>query len=65
MVKLAVELSEYNVDFEPRTTIKAQALAYFVQETTRTVEITVWKAYVDGSVTNEGSVAGIWINPPE
>ena len=30
MVKWAIELSEYDVDFEPRTAIKAQALADFI-----------------------------------
>lgn len=34
MVKWVVELGEYDVEFEPQTTIKAQALADFLQETT-------------------------------
>lgn len=35
MVKWVVELSEYDVDFETCTSIKAQALSDFLQETTR------------------------------
>ncbi|KAL0415445.1 UNVERIFIED_CONTAM: hypothetical protein Slati_3376400 [Sesamum latifolium] len=32
LVKRAVELSEYDISYMPRTTIKAQALADFVSE---------------------------------
>lgn len=38
MVKWAIELSEYDVEFEARTTIKVQALTDFLQETTRNHE---------------------------
>ncbi|KAL0407936.1 UNVERIFIED_CONTAM: hypothetical protein Sradi_1728000 [Sesamum radiatum] len=36
LVKWAIELSEYDISYLPRTTIKAYALANFVFETTRT-----------------------------
>ena len=36
MVQWAVELSQFNIDYRPRTTIKAQALADFVVEFTMT-----------------------------
>ncbi|XP_057790920.1 uncharacterized protein LOC131008033 [Salvia miltiorrhiza] len=61
MVKWAIELSEYDVDFESRTTIKAQALADFVQETTGSKKQKPWLAAVDGSVTKEGCGVGIHI----
>lgn len=63
MVKWAIELSEYDVEFEPRAAIKAQALADFMQKTTRseTLREVVWRAYVDGSVTKEGAGARIFI----
>lgn len=51
MVKWAVELGEYEIEFEPRTAINAHPLAAFIQETTRTEENKVWRAYVDGFVT--------------
>ncbi|KAL0401870.1 UNVERIFIED_CONTAM: Ribonuclease HI [Sesamum latifolium] len=34
MVKWAIELSEYDISYQPRSAIKAQALAEFVQEAT-------------------------------
>ena len=36
MVQWAVELSQFNIDYRPRTEIKAQALADFVVEFTIT-----------------------------
>ena len=65
MVKWAVELGEYDVDFEPRRTIKAQALSDFIQEGTRALEEGEWKVYVDGSVSMQGCGAGIVIIDPE
>ncbi|KAL0385718.1 UNVERIFIED_CONTAM: hypothetical protein Sradi_2966100 [Sesamum radiatum] len=57
LVKWAVELSEYDMSYVPRTTIKAQALADFVSEVAGiSVEDTssdlVWLLYVYGSSTN-------------
>ncbi|KAL0355830.1 UNVERIFIED_CONTAM: hypothetical protein Sradi_4029900 [Sesamum radiatum] len=56
LVKWAVELSEYDISYLPRTTVKAQALADFVSEM---AEMTVkdaspnqkWLLHVDGSST--------------
>ncbi|XP_057785427.1 uncharacterized protein LOC131002954 [Salvia miltiorrhiza] len=64
MVKWAVELGEYDVEYEPRTAIKAQALADFIQETTRRPIQEFWIAFVDGSVTNEGCGIGVYIISP-
>ncbi|XP_057791182.1 uncharacterized protein LOC131008312 [Salvia miltiorrhiza] len=61
MVKWAVELGEYDVDYEPRIAIKAQALADFIQETTRRPVQEFWVAFVDGSVTKEGCGIGVYI----
>ncbi|KAL0446344.1 UNVERIFIED_CONTAM: hypothetical protein Slati_1762300 [Sesamum latifolium] len=66
LVKWAVELSEYDISYLPRTTIKAQALADFVSEM---AEMTIkdasqdqkWLLHVDGSSTAQGSGAGIVI----
>ncbi|XP_057791001.1 uncharacterized protein LOC131008120 [Salvia miltiorrhiza] len=64
MVKWAVELGEYDVEYEPRTAIKAQALADFIQETTRRPIPEFWVAFVDGSVTKEGCGIGVYITSP-
>ncbi|XP_057779757.1 uncharacterized protein LOC130998349 [Salvia miltiorrhiza] len=64
MVKWAVELGEYDVEYESRTAIKAQALADFIQETTRRPLPEFWVAFVDGSVTKEGCGIGVYITSP-
>ncbi|KAL0428392.1 UNVERIFIED_CONTAM: hypothetical protein Slati_3014000 [Sesamum latifolium] len=38
LVKWAIELNEYDISYLPRTTIKAQALADFMSEMTRTTQ---------------------------
>ncbi|XP_057803500.1 uncharacterized protein LOC131018810 [Salvia miltiorrhiza] len=48
MVKWAVELGEYDVEYEPRTAIKVQALADFIQETTHRPVQEFWITFVDG-----------------
>ncbi|KAL0356313.1 UNVERIFIED_CONTAM: Retrovirus-related Pol polyprotein from transposon [Sesamum radiatum] len=70
LVKWAVELSEYDISYLPRTIIKAQALANFVSEMT---EMTIkdaspnqkWLLHVDGSSTAQKSGAGIVITTPQ
>ncbi|KAL0373216.1 UNVERIFIED_CONTAM: hypothetical protein Scaly_1003200 [Sesamum calycinum] len=56
LVKWVMELSEYNISYLPRTTIKTQALADFVSEMTgtpleETLEKEVWLLNVFGSTT--------------
>ncbi|XP_056689717.1 uncharacterized protein [Spinacia oleracea] len=64
----AFELSEFGIKYQPRTAIKAQALADFLAEcsyqevlddTKRT-----WEVYTDGSSTVNGSGAGVVLIPP-
>ncbi|KAL0411429.1 UNVERIFIED_CONTAM: hypothetical protein Slati_3732600 [Sesamum latifolium] len=69
LVKWVIELSEYDISYLPRTTIKAQALADFVFEMTRTTHEEVseerpWLLHVDGSSTAQGSGAGIVLTTP-
>lgn len=57
LVKWAIELGQFEIHYEPRTSIKAQALADFIQETTRMVEEKEWELYEDGSATKHGAAA--------
>nr|XP_027122031.1 uncharacterized protein LOC113738972 [Coffea arabica] len=71
LTKWAVELGEYDLSYEPRTAIKAQALADFLAELTFTeireptpaiAEVSdqhSWTLYVDGSSNGDGSGAGL------
>ncbi|XP_074323151.1 uncharacterized protein LOC141660087 [Apium graveolens] len=80
LVNWAIELSQFNIKFIPRTTIKAQALAEFVVECTfpeipetpkpRSEEEKEasnrdsWTLHVDGSATAERSRAGLILSSP-
>ncbi|KAL0385897.1 UNVERIFIED_CONTAM: hypothetical protein Sradi_2984000 [Sesamum radiatum] len=69
LVKWVIELSEYDISYLPRTTIKAQALADFISEMTETTQEEVfkekpWLLHVDNSSTAQGSGAGIVLTPP-
>lgn len=62
MVTWAVELSEYDIQFSPRTSIKSQALADFMVElsTSGVVEDhSIWVFHVDGSSNLKGSGVGL------
>ncbi|XP_073022575.1 uncharacterized protein [Primulina eburnea] len=68
MVKWAVELSEFGIEFQPRPAIKAQVLADFLVEmTTNEAECSIptWVVYVDGSSTVHGSGAGVVLESPQ
>ncbi|KAL0462246.1 UNVERIFIED_CONTAM: putative enzymatic polyprotein [Sesamum latifolium] len=70
LVKWAVELSEYDISYMPRTTIKAQALADFISEM---AEMSIkdasqdqrWLLHVHSSSTTQGSGAGIVVTTPQ
>lgn len=66
MMKWAVELGQYEIEYEPRAAIKGQALADFIQESTHEgLDERAWSMYVDGSSTIGGSGAGVLIVNPE
>ncbi|XP_073130883.1 uncharacterized protein [Henckelia pumila] len=64
LIRWITELSEYDIKFEPRTAIKAQALADFLVETVQLEQEELWKIFVDGSSCQSGSGAGIVIISP-
>ncbi|KAI3468832.1 hypothetical protein Pfo_025495 [Paulownia fortunei] len=66
MVKWAVEMSEYDIDYQSRVAIKAQALTDFLQEMTPTDEVPeAWLLHVDGSATISDCGASIVLTGPE
>ncbi|KAK3041515.1 hypothetical protein RJ639_000134 [Escallonia herrerae] len=74
LVNWSVELGEFDIEYKPRTTIKAQALADFIVECTLPEEppqlvISVapdpWNLYVDGSSALGSSGAGLILISPE
>ncbi|GKV44712.1 hypothetical protein SLEP1_g51871 [Rubroshorea leprosula] len=61
LIGWSVELSEYDLKFQPRTTIKGQAMADFLVECApaavkeKAPEHPLWVLYVDGAANVEGS----------
>ncbi|CAN1322438.1 Retrovirus-related Pol polyprotein from transposon opus [Linum perenne] len=67
MAKWAVELSEYDIHFQPRTTIKGQALADFVVGGCVSAEGKLdhyWEVFVDGASSKNGAGTGIMLKTP-
>jgi len=70
MVRWAVELSEFDVQYEPRDPIKGQVYADFVVElssgsTQQEEEASfIWVLSVDGSSNQQGSGAGVILEGP-
>ncbi|KAK0603543.1 hypothetical protein LWI29_006081 [Acer saccharum] len=77
LTKWVIELSEFDVEYLPRTSIKAQAVADFVAEFTEpSIEVArmmveqnkkvfKWQLRVDGSTNTHGSGAGVVVSTPE
>ncbi|GKV04724.1 hypothetical protein SLEP1_g16838 [Rubroshorea leprosula] len=71
LIGWSVELSEYDIKFQPRTTIKGQAVADFLVECISTAneekapEHPAWVLYVDGAANIEGSGAGAVLVGPD
>ncbi|XP_050238331.1 uncharacterized protein LOC126687817 [Mercurialis annua] len=69
LVSWSVQLGEHDIRYEPRTTLKAQALADFVAEMTEkpcvsaTEELT-WNLFVDGASSDQGAGAGVVLLGP-
>ena len=60
LMKWVIELSEFDIRYKPKTTIKGQVLADFVMEF-----ISIWKLSVDGASNAQGSGAGLILTSPE
>ncbi|XP_042415003.1 uncharacterized protein LOC122004140 [Zingiber officinale] len=65
LIKWTTELSEFDIQYQPRTAIKAQALADFVTEVQNLEPEATWRVYVDGSATRQGSDIGLLLISPQ
>ena len=74
LMKWAIELSEFDIRYKPKTAIKEQVLGDFVMEFTsaepvknaQTVtDLSIWKLSVDGAANAQGSGAGLILTSPE
>ena len=74
LMKWAIELSEFDIRYKPKTVIKGQVLADFVMEFTPTepaenaqtmTDLPIWKLSVDGASNAQGSGAGLILTSPE
>ncbi|XP_057732938.1 uncharacterized protein LOC130948245 [Arachis stenosperma] len=59
LTKWSIELSEFDVQFQPRSALKSQVLADFISEMTTKTQDKSWELHVDGASSREGSGAGI------
>ena len=66
LIKWVIELSEFDIRYKPRTTVKGQILADFIMEFTpvQSTEATqlapdlpIWRLFVDGATNAQGSGA--------
>lgn len=69
LAKWEIELSEYDIKYKPRTSLKAQVLADFVielvpKETDAESMTDKWKLHVDGASPKQGSGIGIQLESP-
>ncbi|XP_059627692.1 uncharacterized protein LOC132270533 [Cornus florida] len=70
MTKWAIELSSFNITYEPKTAIKGQAVADFLLDcdaegAVEDCNCSWWKLFVDGSSNQMGAGIGIQLQTPE
>ena len=69
LIQWAVELSEFDIRYQPRHAIKAQTLVDFIAEFTPSHDETEgskrWVVYVDGSSTRHAGEIGVVLQSPE
>ena len=68
LMKWAIELSEFDIRYKPKTTIKGQILADFVMEFTSAelaeaaqtpLDLPIWRLSIDGAANAQGSGVGL------
>ena len=74
LMKWALELSEFDIRYKPKTAIKRQVLADFVmeftpaeltEETLATPDLPIWKLFVDGAANAQGSGFELILTSPK
>ncbi|XP_057760016.1 uncharacterized protein LOC130980341 [Arachis stenosperma] len=68
LIKWSIELSEFDIQYQPRSSVKSQYLADFVAEFTGSgpnEDTENWVLFVDGASNPQGSGAGILLENPE
>ena len=74
LMKWAIELSEFDIRYKPKTAIKGQVLADFVMEFTLVElvenaqtpnDLPIWRLSVDGATNAQGSGAGLILTSPK
>jgi len=66
MIGWSVELSEFDIRYEPRGAIKSQCLVDFSVELTPLLDLSAgWTIYVDGSSNNTGCGAKVVLEAPD
>ena len=74
LVKWAIELSEFNIRYKTRTTIKGKVLANFIMEFTSTEptettqlapDLPIWRLSIDGAANAKGNGAGLILTSPD
>ncbi|XP_052197211.1 uncharacterized protein LOC127804391 [Diospyros lotus] len=72
LLKWAIELAQFDLEYKPRTAIKGQALVDFIAEFTGPAQVgeeasegLSWELYVDGSSSDQGAGARVMLISPE
>ena len=70
LIQWAIELGQFDIEYQPRAAIKAQVLADFIAEFTYPCKEEepsreIWMVQTDGSATKEVGGAGVVLIPPE
>ena len=74
LIKWAIELSEFEIRYKPRTEVKGKFLADFIMEftpkesteaTQLTPDLPIWRLSMDGAANAQGSGAGLILTSPD
>ena len=74
LMKWAIELSEFDIRYKPKTAVKGQILVDFIMEFTSAepaknaqtkTDLSIWKLSVDEAANTQGNGAGLILSSPE